>query len=305
VEEPGGDLAFLGIAIWTAGRWRLPLGGMQRMSDALHRAAEEAGVDVLCGCPVRRVLVDKGVAVGIVNEDDSMILATKAIVGAIPIPALLGELVEAHSLSSQEQADLRNFVSQEGGSIATSMFCLNDQPCYKSARYDAQINRCFKTTVGYESPADILNSAAENRTGLLPRPAGTIRVNTLWDESQAPPGMHVAGIDSPFPAVSSMGADMWRQVEESFAQAFYDVWSRHTDNLHAGSSAGMLCDLGARFERRMLLRLGSTQYRTSIEKLYMCGPGTYPGGGVHGANAYNAARVVMSDLGIESRLDKR
>jgi phytoene dehydrogenase-like protein len=302
IEEVGGDLAFLGFALWMAGRWQLPVGGMQSVPDLIYQSAADIGVVVRCERSVRRVLLDNGKAIGVINDDGSVIYADKAIVAAIPVPTLMFELLDSHSLAVSEQEELRRFEHQQNiGSIATSMFCLNDRPHFKSARHDAEIDQCFKTTIGYESPEDVLKSAADNSAGLLPRPAGTIRVNTLWDPSQAPQGMHVAGVDSTFPATPSMDAQMWLGVEESFAPAFFDVWTRYTDNLNPESVVAAHCDATARFERRMLLRLDDSSYRTSIEKLYMCGPGTYPGGGVHGANAYNAFHVVLRDLGLASQ----
>lgn len=38
------------------------------------------------------------------------------------------------------------------------------------------------------------------------------------------------------------------------------------------------------------------RYRTPIEGLYLCGPGTHPGGSIAGASGHNAARVVLQDL---------
>ena len=34
-------------------------------------------------------------------------------------------------------------------------------------------------------------------------------------------------------------------------------------------------------------------YRTPINNLFLCGPGTHPGGGLHGANGYNAAMEIL------------
>jgi phytoene dehydrogenase-like protein len=299
LDEVGGDLAFFGYALWIAGRWRLPLGGMQSVSNALCRAAVAAGVEIYTACSVKRIVLDNKQAVGVLTDNDTKILATRAIVGALPVSSLLSELVGAEALSSQERGELARFErAQGGGTIASSMFCLSHPPQYKSARHDASINRCFKTTVGFDTPDDIVQAVAQNNAGMLPRPAGTIRVNTAWDFCQAPAGMQVAGADSSLPPIESMGAKMWQQIEESFAQAFYDVWVRHTQNLNAASVDGMLCNVTAHFERRILFRLGASQYRTSIGNLYICGPGTYPGGGVHGANAYNASAVILSDLSI-------
>ncbi len=38
------------------------------------------------------------------------------------------------------------------------------------------------------------------------------------------------------------------------------------------------------------------QYRTPIHGLYLCGPGTHPGGGIAGAAGMNAARCVLADI---------
>ena len=39
--------------------------------------------------------------------------------------------------------------------------------------------------------------------------------------------------------------------------------------------------------------INSSQYSTPIENLFICGPGTHPGGGLHGTNGYNAAQKVL------------
>ena len=37
----------------------------------------------------------------------------------------------------------------------------------------------------------------------------------------------------------------------------------------------------------------SAQYKTPIQNLYLCGPGTHPGGGLHGTNGFNAAKIIL------------
>ena len=39
--------------------------------------------------------------------------------------------------------------------------------------------------------------------------------------------------------------------------------------------------------------ISSSQYSTPIKNLYICGGGTHPGGGLHGANGYNAAKKIL------------
>jgi len=40
---------------------------------------------------------------------------------------------------------------------------------------------------------------------------------------------------------------------------------------------------------------GYADYRTPVDRLYLCGAGTHPGGGVTGANGRNCAREVLHD----------
>ena len=42
-----------------------------------------------------------------------------------------------------------------------------------------------------------------------------------------------------------------------------------------------------------------SQYKTPIDKLYMCGACTHPGGGFIGAPGFNAANIIAEDLNIE------
>ncbi|HEX5890978.1 MAG TPA: hypothetical protein VFY61_19865, partial [Pyrinomonadaceae bacterium] len=42
--------------------------------------------------------------------------------------------------------------------------------------------------------------------------------------------------------------------------------------------------------------IGWAQYRTPLRRLYLCGAGTHPGGGLTGLNGFNAAREIARDL---------
>ena len=41
--------------------------------------------------------------------------------------------------------------------------------------------------------------------------------------------------------------------------------------------------------------ISSAQYKTPFKNLYLCGPGTHPGGGLHGTNGFNAAETIIKD----------
>ena len=45
---------------------------------------------------------------------------------------------------------------------------------------------------------------------------------------------------------------------------------------------------------------GAGQYRTHLPGLYLCGSCCHPGGNITGLPGYNAAQVVLDDLGIKA-----
>jgi phytoene dehydrogenase-like protein len=42
--------------------------------------------------------------------------------------------------------------------------------------------------------------------------------------------------------------------------------------------------------------LGHARYRIALERLYLCGSGAHPGGGITGGPGQNAAREILRDL---------
>ena len=41
--------------------------------------------------------------------------------------------------------------------------------------------------------------------------------------------------------------------------------------------------------------LGHARYRIALERLYLCGSGAHPGGGITGGPGQNAAREILAD----------
>ena len=295
LEEGGGDIAFLGYSLWTAGRWRVPLGGMQSYSDALYRAALSAGVQVSASMRVASIVIKDRRAVAIETSTGKIVGASKAVLVAAPILHLFDDLLDDNAISQSERDEMTTFRQATPSSIGTSFFCLNSAPHYKSAQNDPQIDSCLKTIIGYDTPSDVLTQDADIRAGRLPSPAGVVRVHSLWDRSLAPSECHVAGVDSSFPAAHYLDRETWQQVESAFPTAFFQTWRRYFADDRVANPVAMSCDCSLAFERRMLMRMGPDQYRTSVAGLYLGGPGVYPGGGVHGACGRNAARTIMDD----------
>jgi phytoene dehydrogenase-like protein len=135
-----------------------------------------------------------------------------------------------------------------------------------------------------------------------PRPFVLVTQPTLFDETRAPQGKHIAWAYGHVPHACSM--DMTNAVEdqiERFAPGFRDcvvarcargpaALEKGNANLVGGDINGGLADLAQLLARPIL---SSQPYRTPIKGVYLCSASTPPGGGVHGMSGHNAARLCL------------
>lgn len=301
LEAQGSGVGFLTYTLWLAGQWRLPVGGMQAYADALAAAARREGVDIAIGAGVERIVVRGGRAVAVMVAGHGQVVARRAIASSAGLAATLLGFLPVKALSPRDRAEIDLYAAEEGPNLGALALALTEAPDYRSARWDPDINRCFRTVVGYENAATTAAQLRSVAEGLLPLPAAALRVNSLWDPGQAPDGRHAAGGDVLMPGVRALGADAWAAVADAYIPAFIDTWTTYAPNItQASVTAGVFTPPQA-YDRTMLLRDGSAQYRTPVDGLYLCGASTFPGGGVHGACGYNAFEAIAQDLGSSPR----
>ncbi len=296
LDAQGSAVGFLIFTLWLVGQWRLPIGGMQIYADALLAAARWAGVDVVTNAVVDRIIVRDGTAKAVTIAGPGQIVARRAIASSAGLAATLLGLLPERSLSEHELASVSAYAAQDGPSLGSLFVGLRSTPHYRSARWDPAINRCFRTVIGYESAARTLAHLREIERHLLPAPAAALRINSLWDVSQAPPGLHVAGGDVLMPAPNALDPEAWSAVADSYLQAFVTTWGQYAPNVSNEVVVAGTFRPPQPYERALRLSAGSDQYRTEIAQLYLCGASTYPGGGVHGACGYNAFAAIAEDL---------
>jgi phytoene dehydrogenase-like protein len=298
IEAAGSGVGFLTFTLWLVGQWRLPIGGMQAYADALARVAQRQGVTVVTGARIERIIVRAGRAAAVMVEGYGQVAARRAIASSAGLAETLGGMVLGAALTHRERAEVVAYAAQDGPSLASFALALREPPDYRSARWDADINRCYRTIVGYEDAAGTLAHLRAVSAGLLPQVAAAIRVNSLWDPSQAPAGRHIAGGDVLMPSPRALDPPTWGAVAEAYLPAFIETWASYAPNIAEGAVAPGVFTPPQAYDRAILLREGSAQYRTQVDQLYLCGACTAPGGGVHGACGYNAFAAIAEDLGL-------
>ncbi len=133
------------------------------------------------------------------------------------------------------------------------------------------------------------------------------------DATLAPKGMHTLTASCKF-APYELAAGGWDTEGEKFAEAILDTLEAYAPNLRSlvlgktwitpldmereyGLTRGDVFH-GAIFPYQMFSFRpvpGWARYRTPVDRLYLCGAGAHPGGGVLGAPGHNAAMAVLED----------
>jgi phytoene dehydrogenase-like protein len=276
-----GSAAF-GLALAIAGHavgWPLPVGGSQKIAEALAACLQTSGGEIETGHKVNslRDLPEARCYIFVVT------------------PRQLLQIAE-EGLPSHYRDQLSRF--QYGPGVFKMDWALRapipwkNQDCLQAAT--VHIGGTMEQIARAE--ADVLeNKHPEN-------PFVIVAQQSLFDATRAPAGKHTAWGYCHVPNGSNV--DMAERIErqiERFAPGFRDViLSRHTmstvqmethnANLVGGDIAGGANNL-TQFLARPALRWNP--YATPNSKIFICSSSTPPGGGVHGMSGYLAARTAL------------
>ncbi|HEY0728803.1 MAG TPA: NAD(P)/FAD-dependent oxidoreductase, partial [Pyrinomonadaceae bacterium] len=141
-----------------------------------------------------------------------------------------------------------------------------------------------------------------------------ITIPSIADPSLAPDGKHVMSIHVQFAPYKLKQGD-WTTRSEEFAENVLDVLEQYAPGVRElalaaqvitplelerdyGLSGGHIHHGEQSLDQFFTFRplIGWAQYRTPLRRLYLCGAGTHPGGGLTGLNGFNAAREIARDF---------
>jgi phytoene dehydrogenase-like protein len=150
------------------------------------------------------------------------------------------------------------------------------------------------------------------------RPYLNVVIPSLTDPSVAPPGKHVMSIFVQYaPYHLKEGADAWPSKREAFGDNVIDTLAEFCPGLAEsilhkqvltpwdlekdfGLTEGNIFHGELSLEQLFFLRPapGWARYKTPIRRLWMCGSGAHPGGGVMGAPGYLAAQRMLTERAV-------
>ena len=289
------------------------IGGMGAITDAIAAAGRAAGLQIATGAPVVRILVRGGRAAGVALEDGTEIEAGTVLSGADPKRTFLG-LIDKEELPADFRAAVGGI--KMDGPCGKVNFVLDAEPQVIGMPADAGPGRRALFTLPPDlSVADACYDRAKR--GEL-ADADELFVDCVVasnvDDSLAPSGRHIMTCFVQY-LPYRLTSGTWDSLREELGGRVLARIARFAPNVPAAVVARQVLtpldlernygltegnifhgDISADQLFHMRPVPGWARYATPIDRLYLCGAGAHPGGGVTGAPGYNAAGRVLADL---------
>jgi phytoene dehydrogenase-like protein len=292
------------------------VGGMGAITEAMAAEARLRGVYIETNVSVEKVIVDQRGAQGVQLQDGRIIEASCVVANVNPKMLYL-DMVDAVALDQNFLHTLRQWKCASASfrmNVALSELpnftCLPNQPDESSALHH-QSSIVMAPSLRYMEQAYF-----DARTyGCARAPVIEMLIPSTVDDSLAPPGQHVASLCCQHFSPDLPEGLSWDGIREDAADHVIDTVTRFAPNFKSailGRSILSPLDLEREFgllggdiyhgaltlDQLWSARpmLGHADYRGPIRKLYLCGAGAHPGGGVSGLPGRNAAREIVADF---------
>lgn len=312
-ELAAGDFFGWHAMLHTSGA-KHPRAGSGMLTQAMARALQSYGGDLLLDAPVRRILVQNGAVRGIELASGACFTAPVVVSNAHVLTTLL-DLVGPEHLPSQMTAQLRHI--RVGNGFGMTVRCAaSELPDYIAAPSGGQPHESHHGLQLLAPSMDYVRRAYEDYLRGQPssEPAVIAMTFSAIDPDVAPPGKHTVFLWAQYFPYHLADGQRWDAIREPIADRIQEVLYRYAPNMR-GAIIDRYIQTPLDLERRIGLRNGNVMhvemsfdqmfffrplpdlasYRTPVRGLYLTGASTHPGGGVFGASGYNTARVVLED----------
>jgi phytoene dehydrogenase-like protein len=288
--------------------WGLSRGGTGAVSDAIAAAARELGAEIRTETPVARILTKHGRATGVALENGDEIAANVVVSSLDPNLTFL-KFMDDRELPPDFVEGVRRYKFRgSSGKVNLALDALPSFTCMPGP------GPHLRGAISISPSVDYMERAYDDAKygSFSKRPYIDMVIPSLTDPSVAPPGKHVMSCFvqyAPYHLKDGVWDDRRR---EAFGDAVIDAIAEYAPNirdviLHRqvltpldieqvfGLTEGNIFQGELTLEQLFFLRPvpGWAQYSTPVDRLYMCGSATHPGGGIMGAPGKNAADRII------------
>jgi phytoene dehydrogenase-like protein len=290
--------------------WGLSRGGTGAVSDAIACAARKFGAEIRTEAPVARIITKQGRATGVAlaNGDE---LVADVVMSSVDPRNTFEKFLDTAELPAEFLEGVRRYKYRgSSGKVNLALDGLPDFTCMPGP------GPHLRGAISISPSVDYMEQAYDDAKygNFSRRPYMDVVIPSLTDPSVAPPGKHVMSCFVQY-APYHLKEGNWDAQRDAFGDTVINTLSEYAPNLKDlilhrqvltpldierdfGLSEGNIFQGELTLEQLFFLRPvpGWAQYATPIDRLYMCGSATHPGGGIMGAPGRNAAMRVLKEL---------
>jgi phytoene dehydrogenase-like protein len=285
-------------------------GGPGALSAALEHLVAASGGEVRTNARVARITVRDGTAAGVVLDSGEEIEARVVVAAIDPRQALL-QLIAPDELAPSFLERMRHYRAR--GVTAKINLALASMPAFPALTGDPVALRGRLLIAPNLDYLERAFDAAKYGT-FSAAPWLEIAVPSVNDPSLAPEGQHVMSIYVHFAPRELRGAE-WRDQRDALFDAAMRALAPHAPGIAPlilarevltpedmerewGLTGGQIFHGDPTLDQSWAARplLGWSRYRTPIDRLFLAGAGTHPGGGLTGGSARLAAEAVLKGV---------
>ncbi len=302
------------------GVWGYVRGGMGTVTQAMAKFFESKGGTILTRAEVDKILIRDGVAQGVALKDGREFYAKRVISNCDPNRTFLG-MVGEENLPAPFVQEVKGIRYRSG--VIKINVALAGLPDF-SALPGKEAGPQHRGTIHLAPTMEYMEKAFDDAKHGRPseNPVIEMTIPSVVDPSVAPAGKHLMSMFIQYAPYERKDGKQWDEAgKKEFAERVFKIVSEYAPNFSSlvddyqvltpvdlereyGLTGGNIfhgeMTLDQLFFMRPLPKYAD--FRTPIDRLYMCGAGCHPGGGVMGAPGYISAQLIKKEMRFPSFL---
>jgi phytoene dehydrogenase-like protein len=294
-------------------------GGTAALARALEASVRQSGGEIRLMTEPARIVVENGCAVGVETADGEFVRARQLVASSLNPTQTFIDLLDERSVPREIRDRVERFQYNFLAPLFALHLNLKEAPRYQASAAHPELEKAFMVIMGLDHVDQFHDIVRHHEAGTMPPTVIWGACPTLFDPSQAPPGCHTAFMWEKLPYRLNGDARNWDGARDAHGRAMLQLWRQYAPNLsdavidsftrspldverclpnmrEGDLLIGAFSNDQVGFNRPFA---GAGSYRTHLPRLYLCGSSSHPGGNVTGLPGYNAAQVILGDLGIK------
>lgn len=295
------------------GVWGYSRGGMGTITQSIAKSFLASGGTILTQADVEKIMIRDGVAQGVALKDGREFYAKRVLSNCDPNRTFL-EMVGEENLPGDFVSEIKRIRYRSG--VIKINVALNQLPDFK-ALPGKVAGPQHRGTIHIAPTMDYMEKAFDDAKHGRPsqNPVIEMTIPSVVDPTVAPQGKHLMSMFIQYAPYERKDGKTWDEASKrEFAERVFKIVTEYAPNFESavdnyqvitpvdleteyGLTGGNIFQGEMTLDQLFFMRPipKYADFRTPIQRLYLCGSACHPGGGVMGAPGYISAKIVKRD----------